>query len=166
MSENSTPNLAKPLSDPLVATWQRRARILALQVLYESDVTGHAWDAALRVHAQAVGVNRRGMQFAKRAVAGVLDGRVAIDAIIAKHAPTWPVYQLAVVDRNVLRLGLYELRYQSATPAKVAINEAVELAKQFGGDASSKFVNGVLGSAVEDAGSLNLLPEETHGDRF
>ena len=71
-----------------------------------------------------------------------------IDEVIRRHAPAWPLDQVSAVDRNILRIALYELRPGSPTPPKVAINEAVELAKEFGGEGSSRFVNGVLGAAV------------------
>jgi N utilization substance protein B len=77
-----------------------------------------------------------------------------IDAIIAKTAPEWPIEQITVVDRNILRLGIYELMFAKQVPPKVAINEAVELGKAFGGESSGKFINGVLGTLYKD------LPEE------
>jgi N utilization substance protein B len=82
-------------------------------------------------------------------VLSVLDNRSAIDALIQRFAPAWPLQQLSIVDRNILRLAVNELLSEMA-PAKVAINEAVELAKAFGGDSSSRFVNGVLGSIYAD----------------
>jgi N utilization substance protein B len=132
---------------------QRRARILALQVLYEVDLTVHEWQGSLIEHASAVGASAAVVELAEAWVAGVLRGQEAIDGVIAEHAPLWPIDQLSVVDRNILRLALYELRPGSSTPPKVAINEAVELAKEFGGEASSRFINGVLGSALEAAAS-------------
>ncbi|MEX2598258.1 MAG: transcription antitermination factor NusB [Dehalococcoidia bacterium] len=137
---------------------QRRARVLALQVLYETDMTGHDWRASLREHAASVQASDRVVALAEEYVNGVLEGMPELDAAITKHAPMWPVAQLTTVDRNLLRLGLYEIRSGSPTPPKVAINEAVELAKMFGGDQSSRFINGVLGSAVE-AGAQSDIPE-------
>ena len=84
-------------------------------------------------------------------VSGVVKYRSELDQLIHKYAPEWPVNQLAVVDRNVLRLALFELGCQQAnTPPKVVINEAVELAKAFGSDSSPRFINGVLGSALDE----------------
>ncbi len=93
-------------------------------------------------------------EFCKRLVAGVLKDKKKIDAIIEKTAPEWPIAQIALVDRNVLRLGLYELLFGSKkeVPSRVAINEAIELAKTFGGEASGKFVNGVLGTVYRELG--------------
>ena len=128
-------------------TRQHRGRVLALQVLFEADVTRHGWGEALRVHAEAVQAPKAVVAFAEERIAGVLDAIEAIDEVIAQHAPAWPLDQVPAVDRNILRIALYELRPGSTTPPKVAINEAVELAKEFGGEGSSRFVNGVLGAA-------------------
>lgn len=89
------------------------------------------------------------IRFARDLVLSVLEDRRAIDALIQRFAPAWPLQQLSIVDRNVLRLAVHELLSEVA-PAKVAINEAVELAKAFGGDSSPRFVNGVLGSVYAD----------------
>jgi len=128
---------------------QRRGRVLALQVLYEVDLTGHDWRESLQAHAEAVHASPQVIVFAEACLSGVLDDGLELDESIATHAPAWPLAQLAVVDRNVLRVALYELRAGSNVPPKVAINEAVELAKEFGGETSGRFVNGVLGSALE-----------------
>lgn len=86
--------------------------------------------------------------FARDLALGVELWKASIDSIIARYAPAFPVEQLSVLDRNMLRIAIYELLYERDTPVKVAINEAVELAKEFGGESSPKFVNGVLGSVV------------------
>ena len=130
-------------------TPQHRGRVLALQVLYEVDVTAHEWQASMAAHAEAVGASDRVATFAEAIVRGVVGELARIDALIGDNAPMWPVAQLAPVDRNVLRLAMFELLPGSSVPPKVAINEAVELAKEFGGEASARFVNGVLGSAYE-----------------
>jgi len=92
--------------------------------------------------------------FTKKIVDGVLTKKIDIDSIIEKAAPEWPVAKIAIVDRNVLRVGLYELLFadKKEVPAKVAINEAIELAKTFGGETSGKFVNGVLGAVYKEMG--------------
>ncbi len=87
-----------------------------------------------------------GEQFARGVVMGTLAHKGEIDALISRVAPEWPVEQLAIVDRNILRIALYELRHAADVPIKVAINEAVELAKMFGSDTAPRFVNGVLGA--------------------
>ena len=90
-------------------------------------------------------------EFARSLVGGVLENQVAIDKMISELAPTWPISQMAVVDRNILRMAIYEVMIGGETPPRAAINEAVELAKVFGSDSSPKFVNGVLGSVMETA---------------
>lgn len=84
--------------------------------------------------------------FVRGLVKGVIDNMAEIDSVIEQNAPEWPIDQITVVDRNVLRLGIYELIYLKDIPPKVAINEAVEIAKKFGGENSGKFINGVLGT--------------------
>ncbi len=137
---------------------QRRGRVLALQVLFELDLTDHPWAESLAAHVKAVNAPKAAQAFAEACIAGVVASKAEIDRQIAVHAPMWPLDQLSAVDRNILRLALYELRPGSATPPKVAINEAVELAKEFGGESSSRFINGVLGAAVEAEGPA---PPET-----
>ena len=88
--------------------------------------------------------------FVYELIDGVLKNREDIDGLIIKYAPEWPLEQITNIDRNVLRLGVYELRYSPNVPAKVAINEAIELAKTFGGESSGRFVNGVLGAIYKD----------------
>lgn len=136
---------------------QRRGRSLALQVLYEEDLTGHDWHDAMEAHAEATGATKQVVKFAERCVEGVLEARDRIDAVIRKHAPAWPLDQVPAVDRNLLRLAIYELRPGSSTPPKVAINEAVELAKEFGGEGSPRFINGVLGAALTDTESMSTI---------
>lgn len=95
------------------------------------------------------------ISMAKDIISGVIENKKEIDDIIEKCAPEWPIDQIAKVDVNILRISIFELLYRDETPLKVAIDEAVELAKEFGSDASSKFVNGVLGTVVKD-----YVPEE------
>ncbi|HKW79083.1 MAG TPA: transcription antitermination factor NusB [Candidatus Limnocylindria bacterium] len=135
-----------------VRSGRHPARRLALQTLFESDFQGPRLDPKSTWER---GVHRAGLsetagRFAWELVDGVLAHRPELDAEIGRLAPEWPVAQLAPIDRNILRIALYELRHQPDTPAAAVIDEAVELAKNFGGDASPKFVNGVLASAVRD----------------
>lgn len=88
--------------------------------------------------------------FIKELVDGVLTRQEEIDGIITHYAPEWPIEQITVVDRNILRIGVYELKWVRNIPSKVAINEAIELAKTFGGESSGRFVNGVLGAIFKD----------------
>lgn len=120
----------------------------ALQSLYASDVRGNFAESSLEWLAEDEQLPERAMSFAQELVEGVLAISPALDQVIQQFAPAWPVAQLAPVDRNILRIALLELLHNPDTPDKTAINEAVELAKVFGSDNSSKFVNGVLGSVI------------------
>jgi len=125
---------------------RRRARMLALQALYEIDSTGHEADQALENLLTDSNLSEENANFTRELVNGVVRNREEIDQHITRFAPAWPIEQIAVVDKNILRLAIFEILLDNRVPIKVAINEAVELAKTFGSDNSSKFVNGVLGS--------------------
>ena len=125
---------------------RRQARIIALQTLYEYDASHHDIDAVLQRHAEDRHLPPRVIEFAGELTHGVLLSLGPIDEIIQEVAPEWPLSQMARVDKNILRLAIYEILYNNSVPAKAAINEAVELAKTFGSDTSSRFVNGVLGT--------------------
>jgi N utilization substance protein B len=125
---------------------RRKARVAALQALYEGDVSGHDPLVSLARLCEEGGLTETQTAFARELVAGVLEEREAIDAIIGRAAPQWPVAQLSAIDRNILRLAIREILMNNGAPIRAAINEAVELAKSFGSDSSAKFVNGVLGS--------------------
>jgi len=125
---------------------RRRARILALQTLYEADTTGHDAQGILSRLLEDAAVTDEIAAFARELVTDTISNRQYIDEIIAKVAAAWPLDQMAPVDRNILRLAIWEILLSDATPLRAAINEAVELAKVFGSDNSARFVNGVLGS--------------------
>jgi N utilization substance protein B len=125
---------------------RRRARAVALQVLYELDSVGHDVESVLAHLLGGSGLSGEDADFARRLVGGVVENREQIDEHIRRFAPAWPLEQIPVVDRNILRLAIFEILLDNSVPVKVAINEAVELAKKFGSDSSSRFVNGVLGS--------------------
>ena len=125
---------------------RRKARAIALKALYEIDSAGHkAEDVLNRLLADA-GLSEENSAFVRELVSGVSKSRQELDRNIEKFATAWPIEQIPVVDRNILRLAIFELLIDNKMPVKVAINEAVELAKSFGGDNSAKFVNGVLSS--------------------
>ena len=130
-------------------TARRKARTAAFQVLYEVDCVNHPLDEVCKRHLNGRRLSREAAAFARELVDGVQDNRAFIDGVISSLAPTWPVSQLSIVDRSLLRLAVLELMVERTTPPKVVINETVELAKQYGSDGSPRFVNGVLGSAVE-----------------
>ena len=127
---------------------KHKARIVTLQVLYEVDEAQHDALEILerRLHQDSLPTVVE--SFACWLIQGVLEHKALIDRMISILAPAWPLNQMAVVDRNILRIAIFEIRLGGKTPSKVAINEAVELAKVFGSDNSAKFVNGVLGSVI------------------
>ncbi len=125
---------------------RRRARTIGLKVLYEVDSVEHNVDDTLTRLLSEGGLSEENTTFACELVGGVIQNREEIDRKIQRFAPAWPIEQIPVIDRNILRLAIFEILFDKRVPVKVAINEAVELAKTFGSDNSSKFVNGVLGS--------------------
>ena len=136
-----------------------QARALALQVLYESDLAGHPVSLSFRWLKEEASVPDESSAYAGELIEGVPLHRGEIDELIHKFAPAWPVRQLSVVDRNILRLALFEIRFGTGVPRKVAINEAVELAKTFGSESSPRFVNGVLGSAMDEMKETSAASE-------
>ncbi len=136
---------------------RRKARALALQALYEVDSVGHEMEAVVRRLLARGGLSEENAAFTRELVGGVIQNREEIDYNIQSFAPAWPIEQIPVVDRNILRLAIFEILLDNKVPLKVAINEAVELAKMFGSDNSSKFVNGVLGSVSALAVNRKLL---------
>ncbi len=132
-----------------VTTTRRKARVVALHVLYEVDSVRRDPAVALERRLEEQPLSSAGEMFARSLVDGVLANKELIDKIISTHAPAWPIGQMAIVDRNMLRIAIFEIMIGEETPPKVAINEAVEMAKTFGSDSSPKFINGVLGSVME-----------------
>lgn len=129
---------------------RRLARTLALKSLYEIDAVGHQPGAVLARHIEEnPSLSEPSVQFLRQIVNGTLEFAAQLDELIALTAPEWPVDQLAIIDRNILRIALWEFAVSNETPIKVAINEAVEIAKDYGSDSSSRFINGVLGTLAE-----------------
>jgi len=127
---------------------RRRARNVALQALFEIDAVGHDPETTLTNRFEDSPLGEELERFARSLVWGVLNSKDDIDDIIRTHASAWPVHEIAIIDRNVLRIGIHELLHQTDTPPRVVINEAVELSKRFGSESTRRFVNGVLGSAL------------------
>ena len=123
-----------------------RARSVALQALYEIDLVNHLPMSVIQHRIAEESLDERMAEFAKQIVDEVWPIVVELDQFIAEHAPEWPLDQVAIIDRNIIRIALWEFAVSDNIPTKVAINEAVELAKTFGSDSSPRFVNGVLGS--------------------
>lgn len=132
---------------------RHQARTLALQILYEADVAEHEASDVMRRYTSDLSLPQPVRRYVERLVTGVLEEREQIDREIAAAAPAFPVAQLPAVDANILRIAIYELTNERDVPLKAAINEAVELAKRFGGENSSRFVNGVLGTIAGNMAS-------------
>ncbi|MEW6083178.1 MAG: transcription antitermination factor NusB [Chloroflexota bacterium] len=126
-----------------------RARSLALQVLYEVDMANHPPADVFKARLEETALSEELSEFSRKIIFGVLPLTHILDILISKYAPEWPLDQIAAIDRNILRIALWEFAVFQETPIKVAINEAVELAKMFGSDSAPRFVNGVLGSLAE-----------------
>jgi len=131
-----------------------RARSIALQVLYEIDLVNHPLGEALKYRLEDSPIDERLIEFVQSIVQGVWSMYEQLDGYIAEHAPEWPLDQVATIDRNILRIALWEFAVNGETPLKVAINEAVELAKVFGSDSSPRFINGVLGSLATNQNEI------------
>ena len=125
---------------------RHKARVIALQALYEVDSVGRSAEAVVERLTSEAGLTEENTAFVRGLVDGTVSHAADIDDNIRKFAPAWPVDQIAVIDRNILRLAIFEILFDNEVPVKVAVSEAVELAKSFGSDTSAKFVNGVLGS--------------------
>jgi N utilization substance protein B len=125
---------------------RHKGRVVALQALFELDAVGHEPEHAVENILEGYAAPPEVKTFALELVQGVIKNREQIDKVITDTAPAFPIDQLAVVDRNILRLAIYEILLDNKVPVRAAINEAVELAKEYGGENSPKFINGVLGS--------------------
>ena len=136
---------------------RREARMAALQSLFAADIKGDLGNTTLEWLSEENTLKEDSVNFADMLVKGVAGTRPFLDSLIQLHAPAWPVEQLALVDRNILRIALFELLHTPKVPHKTAINEAVELAKTFGSGSSARFVNGVLGSVMEKVETGELL---------
>lgn len=157
-----------------MASNRHLCRIVAMQTLYEWDFRFQKVSPKskedIKYQDELLSILKRNIaqftkeiedtKFIEKLVDEVIENLVAIDKIMAPAAPEWPIEQIAIIDRNILRIGIYELLFSDEVPPKVAINEAVELGKTFGGENSSKFVNGVLGSIYRASPKYQAKPEE------
>ncbi len=148
------------------------ARSIAMQVLYQWDFKNQPTAVLPAIIEQNVQEFGDGLEEEKIFIAdtinGVIDNLEKIDKIITTHAPDWPIQQITLVDRNILRIGIFELKFNDKIPAKVAINEAIELAKSYGGQSSGKFVNGVLGAIYNEMvknGEISALDGSASGGK-
>lgn len=135
-----------------------RARSIALQVLYETDIAStHLPGDVLRLRLEESPLSDDLAEFSRQIIFGVLPLTQDLDQLISKYAPEWPLDQIAAIDRNILRIAFWEFAIHRETPVKVAINEAVELAKQYGSDSAPRFINGVLGALVDHEHEINQI---------
>ncbi len=135
-------HLARTIAVQTLAEWDFNRSILKKESEIKKILERHLKESTLPEF--------EGKEFTEKLVKGVSDGFLKINAYIKKYAPQWPIEQITLIDRNILRLGIFELIFFTETPPKVAINEAIEIAKAFGGGTSGKFINGVLGAIYED----------------
>ncbi|MCX7832329.1 MAG: transcription antitermination factor NusB [Actinobacteria bacterium] len=129
---------------------RRKDRKLVLEFLYENDLTDKGIKEILELKRE-VGIDISLSEFSIRLLSGILNNKTILDEIIEKYSEGWKVSRMPVVDRNILRIGVYELLFESDTPIAVCINEAVELAKVYSTDDARRFINGVLGRIAQDA---------------
>ena len=141
---------------------RHRARERALQLLFQYDIHGKPglWLDMFWKENEATDDVKA---FAERLVTGVLEKKKELDALIGKYATNWKISRMPIVDRNILRAGVYELLWMDDVPAKVTVNEAIELAKSFGDDDASKFVNGVLDQVLNKESTLAAKRSEVSG---
>ena len=148
----------------IVPNTRRLTRAAVLQVLSEVDCVSHTLDDVLSYRRESQDLSAPADEFLTGMTEGVLENINELDKIISEFAPNWPVSHMSVIDRNLLRMAIYEMTIRGDTPPKVAINEAVELAKIFGSDSSPRFVNGVLGSVMETSISKETSPITNSAD--
>jgi N utilization substance protein B len=141
-----------------------RARGVALQVLYEVDIAHHPPADVFQARLEEAPLAEDLTEFVRQIIFGVLPLVHELDELIARYAPEWPLDQIAAIDRNILRIALWEFAVQRETPIKVAINEAVELAKMYGSDSAPRFINGVLGSLADYQHEIHQQVRLKQGD--
>jgi N utilization substance protein B len=137
---------------------RRKARIAALQVLYELDCTRHKIEETSARSRARETLTQEALDFSDELVRGVLHHKSELDALIRKSASAFPLEQMSIIDKSILRLAIFEILFSDKTPLKVAINEAIELAKHFGSDSSPRLINGVLGSITTGRGVKQRNP--------
>jgi transcription antitermination protein NusB len=136
-----------------------KARSIALQILYEVDICGHKPGKILELRFEKLKLDDSLKSFISQIVSGVIEYKDILNEFIGDFAPDWPLDQVAVIDRNLLRIALWEIAVYQKTPIKVAVNEAVELAKIYGSDGSHRFVNGVLGAFIDNLDEIKISME-------
>ena len=132
---------------------RRKSRELVLQALYQEELVGQTGLLDFEVFCSHFQVNKKAIPYAKKLLHGVQEKQEAINLLIRKYAENWRLERMSVIDRNILRLAVYELHYQDDVPTSVAINEAVEIAKRYSTDDSGPFINGILDSMAKEEAS-------------
>jgi transcription antitermination protein NusB len=140
------------------------ARRIALQILYEVDSVGHDAVSVMTIHMQARQVAKKPARYVRRLIEGVTAHLATLDDAIHRLAPDWPIDQMSIVDRNILRMGIYEMAILGHAPVGVAIDEAVGLATLFGAENTPGFVNGVLGTLAENETMMDELRAHGSGE--
>jgi N utilization substance protein B len=155
-------NIINPLLRPM--SNRHLARSIVMQCLYQWDFKEKPTAAMPAIIEQQKNEFGGGLEseeaYITETIDGILDHAKDIDALIEQYAPSWPLEQIALVDRNILRIGVYELKFNDTIPSKVAINEAIEIAKTYGGPSSGKFVNGILGAMYKDMEKTTSIPDQ------
>ena len=136
-----------------------KARSIALQILYEVDVSRHKPGKVMAERFERLKMEDDLKRFISQIVSGVIQYKEILDEFIADFAPEWPLDQIASIDRNLLRIALWEIAVYQKTPVKVVVNEAVELAKLYGSEGSPRFINGVLGGFIDNLEEIKLSME-------
>lgn len=140
------------------------ARRMALQVLYEVDCAHHPVGSVIAARLEAEPISKKAARYLERLVLGVLEHRDRLDILIQQYATEWPLDQIAVVDRNILRLAIFEFAIETSAPVRVVIDEAVALARFFGGEGTIRFVNGVLGALSVNEAQVQQILGVGNGD--
>ena len=143
-----------------------KARSIALQVLYEVDISKHLPGDVLTKKYKFIKLDDSNKDFVSNIVAGVIKNKTILDEFISDFAPEWPLDQVAIVDRNLLRIALWEIAIYQKTPIKVVINEAIEIGKIYGSDGTPKFINGVLGGFIDNLDEIKLSLKIGQEDEF
>lgn len=143
---------------------RRKIRTLALQTLYELDCTTHPAQDVLTRYITQKSIPEDAARFLRTLVEGAVTQHHTLDSLIHQHAPEWPVDQISVVDRNILRIAIFEMTAVPDTPLKVAINEAVELAKTYGSASAPRFINGVLGAVASNHADILAAQQSAGAD--
>ena len=140
---------------------RRKSRELALQALYQEELSGLTGLLDFEEFCTHFQVSKKTIPYAGKLLEGVREKRDEIDELISRHAENWRLERMSVIDRNILRLAVYELHYQDDVPTSVAINEAVEIAKRYSTDDSGPFINGILDSMAREEAAGAVKNSET-----